>query len=675
MIVFPMCGLSKRFRAAGFDVPKYTLPLGAGSMFRSAVCGFESLFELCPFLFICRADDGAEDFIRRELSEWTTAPRTWRIVVLKQDTSGQADTVYQGLKALDVADEEPLTIFNIDSHHRHFRYPEDFSLSDVDGYLEVFAAEGEHWSFVRPAPGSDRLHAVAEVAEKTRISTLCSTGLYYFRRAEMFFALFEATLDRSADALQGGERYIAPLYDSAVNLGFDIRFHRIDPAEILFSGTPDEYRAARRVLGPRVAFCVSGQVRGPRAFLHQIRDLAEELGAEVFFSTWDMRGRKTFRGASNINQVRRIIGPQAGLTLPLGAYRKMDLMFPRTNDYLESQKIPVDTELKDILPDAEIDIEPETRLSLEMAPGCTDHNSLRMLYKIWRCNRMKRARESREGRRFDYAIRFRPDCLPDAKSFLASRALSAKVQFPESTPPSGKPRHDLFWMGSKEQDDYLSSLFGRAVMMEHGGWKGIHRELEEFASASPYTFETVEALRGINEFQFEEGPLQAPEPHGETARILNSLCEDYAAPGPDLEALEPDPKVRHTLSEVMRLFATRDRSDIHDLLCRLESGLAAPAPAVFRGLAIFLLGLTPPECSALRPALIALIGELVERERAAAAAAEDPKSPLPGSFYFERYFETLQDVAARGEEPDASGARGWLEETAHRVSRLARAAV
>ncbi len=85
----------------------------------------------------------------------------------------------------------------------------------------------------------------AEVAEKVRISDLCSTGLYYFRSAGLFQELYAPIAAKDPSTLQGGERYIAPLYNDALKLGHDIRYALIEADEVLFCGTPDEYDALR----------------------------------------------------------------------------------------------------------------------------------------------------------------------------------------------------------------------------------------------------------------------------------------------------------------------------------------------------------------------------------------------------------------------------------------------
>ena len=125
-----------------------------------------------------------------------------------------------------------------------------FEVGAVDGYLEVFRGEGDHWSFVRPDETTPAVELkVSEVTEKIRISDLCSTGLYYFKTVELFNSLYEPTMSVDSTALQGGERYIAPLYNGAISQGLDIRFHLIERAEVQFCGTPEEYLALVEELG------------------------------------------------------------------------------------------------------------------------------------------------------------------------------------------------------------------------------------------------------------------------------------------------------------------------------------------------------------------------------------------------------------------------------------------
>ncbi len=245
MIVLPMAGLSSRFFKAGYTVPKYMLELEGRSVFAHALGSFEAYFGTERFLIICRDIQDTPAFVRAECEAMGLPAERLDLVVLNEETDGQAETVARGLELAEAADDAALTIFNIDTFRPGFRHPDAFDPAAIDGYVEVFQGEGTHWSFVRPDPTDTVAFRAAEVAEKVRISDLCSTGLYYFSSVAFFRSLYAGIADRDPLDLQGGERYIAPLYNTAIQAGHDIRYALIRRDEVRFCGTPDEYEALK----------------------------------------------------------------------------------------------------------------------------------------------------------------------------------------------------------------------------------------------------------------------------------------------------------------------------------------------------------------------------------------------------------------------------------------------
>lgn len=229
-----MAGRSQRFHDAGYDVPKFQLTLGGESVFAHAVGSFASYFKSQRFLFIASNEEACA-FVSEECDR--LGIENWRVVPLAGPTAGQAETVALGLAQADVADDTPLTIFNIDTFRPGFEFPR---LPPLDGWLEVFEGEGANWSYVRPAPGDEPL--ALETAEKRPISNLCCTGLYHFARA----GDFRAALAAERQAPQAAELYVAPLYNHLIARGRRIGYSRIDPADVIFCGTPAEYEALNR---------------------------------------------------------------------------------------------------------------------------------------------------------------------------------------------------------------------------------------------------------------------------------------------------------------------------------------------------------------------------------------------------------------------------------------------
>jgi dTDP-glucose pyrophosphorylase len=151
------------------------------------------------------------------------------IICLNHDTNGQADTVYKATK--EIANQE-LYIFNIDTILTNF-IKHDLK-DDEYGYLEVFKDKGSHWSFIE-----NDAEKVTKVTEKIKISDLCSNGLYYFKNSDDFNKAF---LNPNQNGNHSSEIYVAPLYNQLINEGKKITFKKVKKDEIIFSGTPEEYK-------------------------------------------------------------------------------------------------------------------------------------------------------------------------------------------------------------------------------------------------------------------------------------------------------------------------------------------------------------------------------------------------------------------------------------------------
>jgi hypothetical protein len=236
-LVFPMAGLSERFTRAGFTVPKYMLEAHGRTLFRHAVEGFVEAAGDRRFLFIARDVADTPAFIAAECR--AMGIRDVSVHVLAAPTRGQAETVAIGLDGR-AAPGDSLIVFNIDTFRPHWRPPTGFDLDRVDGYLEVFVGAGKNWSFV--APRDPAAHTVARTTEKDPISDLCCTGLYHFGTTGDFLDAYRAAEAGGPAAWSAGELYVAPLYNRLIAAGRDIRYEVIRRDQVIFCGTPDEYR-------------------------------------------------------------------------------------------------------------------------------------------------------------------------------------------------------------------------------------------------------------------------------------------------------------------------------------------------------------------------------------------------------------------------------------------------
>jgi dTDP-glucose pyrophosphorylase len=237
MIIIPMAGKSSRFSKAGYNEPKYKLPLGESNVFDEAVKSFKKYFQSDLFLFIAREDNGVLNFIKSRIEKLKI--KNYEIIQIDFDTRGQADTVFEGLiRSKKNLEREELYIFNIDSIRIDFEKPPNSFLVKAAGFLEVFIGEGDHWSFVDPK--NDEI--VRKTTEKLRVSNLCSNGLYYFQSVKSFQESFKAMLNNNSY----NELYVAPMYNFLIEKGKLVKYTVVDKNQILFSGIPSEYEKLKK---------------------------------------------------------------------------------------------------------------------------------------------------------------------------------------------------------------------------------------------------------------------------------------------------------------------------------------------------------------------------------------------------------------------------------------------
>jgi dTDP-glucose pyrophosphorylase len=209
-IVMPMAGRGSRFADVGITTPKPLIDVRGKPMYAWATdCLPLSL--ATRLIFICLREHLATRGLADDICS-RYAPKAPIIIPLDTVTRGQAETVLQARRYINT--DEPLLIYNADTFEKNHlgevlpRLP-----ASVDGLWSVFFAPGEKYSFAR----TDGRGRVVETAEKRRISDLCSTGLYWFRRGRDFVRLAEAAL--AAEDRSGGEYYVAPLYTRMIAEG------------------------------------------------------------------------------------------------------------------------------------------------------------------------------------------------------------------------------------------------------------------------------------------------------------------------------------------------------------------------------------------------------------------------------------------------------------------------
>lgn len=109
------------------------------------------------------------------------------------------------------------------------------------GMISVAELPGDHWSFARLGPEG----TVVEVAEKRRISSLCSSGLYWFADGREFVNLAKGMVAR--DERTRGEFFVIPLYGKMIEMGLRIDVSRA--SAVWDMGTPESAGLFEAALG------------------------------------------------------------------------------------------------------------------------------------------------------------------------------------------------------------------------------------------------------------------------------------------------------------------------------------------------------------------------------------------------------------------------------------------
>ena len=120
-------------------------------------------------------------------------------------SSGQAETVYDATEGC--GKESPLWIYNIDTYvEKHMLSPVEFN--DADGLAVVFKSKDGGLSYIE---FNDEGIAI-QVAEKRKISSYATVGLYGFSTVQQFRDLYVESYVKNNVPRVNGETYIAPMY-------------------------------------------------------------------------------------------------------------------------------------------------------------------------------------------------------------------------------------------------------------------------------------------------------------------------------------------------------------------------------------------------------------------------------------------------------------------------------
>lgn len=200
-ILVPMAGAGKRFRDAGYDVPKFMIDVVGQPMIARVIANMPK----GRFIFLVQREHLEKFPVETLLEEY--APGS-AIIPVDGLTEGAACTC---LLARDLIDSDrPLLIANCD---QLMGWDPDHFIGTVgsdDGAILTFTSNSPKNSYVNVCDGF-----VTEVAEKDVISDIATCGVYYYRKGKYFV---EGALEMISKGIRtNGEFYVAPAYNEILD--------------------------------------------------------------------------------------------------------------------------------------------------------------------------------------------------------------------------------------------------------------------------------------------------------------------------------------------------------------------------------------------------------------------------------------------------------------------------
>jgi NDP-sugar pyrophosphorylase family protein len=232
VVVVPMAGRGSRFSGPeSGGLPKPLVSIRGRPMVAWAL---ESLRDVprSRMVFVALKEHEERFDVSETLRRW--AGEDAAVCLVPDVTEGQLCTVLEAAEHIDT--DEDVLIASSDTLVVS-RLRDDIARRPPQcaGIISVAELPGDHWSFARL--GEDG--RVVEVAEKRRISPLCSTGLYWFASGRDLLREGRAMVQRGERTR--GEFFVIPLYQNLIEQGRRVDVSRA--SQVWDMGTPD---AAKR---------------------------------------------------------------------------------------------------------------------------------------------------------------------------------------------------------------------------------------------------------------------------------------------------------------------------------------------------------------------------------------------------------------------------------------------
>lgn len=231
-IVIPMAGEGKRFRDAGYTVPKPFIDIKGKTMLEWSL---ESLYTKdARFILIVRSPQlvGYESIVERIQGKYSCIT-----VPVDKLTEGMASSVL--LAADYINTKDPLLIGACD---QTVDLPMEAFIGDAKkrnlaGSLMTFYSTHPKWSYAK----IDEQGFVLETKEKSAISTHANVGLYYFAQGQDFVRSAMRMIEKNDRT--NNEFYVAPVYNHLISEGAKVGIYEIKESQMHGLGTPEDVQA------------------------------------------------------------------------------------------------------------------------------------------------------------------------------------------------------------------------------------------------------------------------------------------------------------------------------------------------------------------------------------------------------------------------------------------------
>jgi dTDP-glucose pyrophosphorylase len=223
-ILIPMAGRGSRFKTSGYTLPKPLIPIEGKPMIEHAV---DTLGVRGNLIFITQKSHNLTFHL------YNIYPNC-KVIEIDEITEGAACTALLAKKYID--NDSPLIITNCDQ----VMWWDDKSFSTFvknypyDGFVVTYTSDTPKNSYIK----LNREGFGIKLAEKEVLSSISLNGIHFWKHGKDFVYSAENMVNRNER--YNNEFYIAPTYNSLIELGKKIGVYHIPNEQHNAVGTPED---------------------------------------------------------------------------------------------------------------------------------------------------------------------------------------------------------------------------------------------------------------------------------------------------------------------------------------------------------------------------------------------------------------------------------------------------